>query len=104
MTRFCHGDTGGSTLFLPETGLGLCAHLGADLDEADVGDAARAALLGLVDAAGAVPAVEVAAVGHVVLGLGRLGPLIAAVAVDPEQRHDGEEGPFRSALPARWTS
>ena len=31
-----------------ESGLGLRGHVGADLDEADVGGAARAAFLGLV--------------------------------------------------------
>ena len=41
----------------------------------------------LVDASGAVAAVDVAAVGHVELGLGRRGPLVAAVAVDPEEGH-----------------
>ena len=70
-----------------ESGLGLRGHVGADLDEADVGGAARAAVLCLVDAAGAVAAVDVAAVGHVELGLGRRRPLVAAVAVDPEERH-----------------
>ena len=40
-----------------------------------------------MDAAGAVAAVDVAAVGHVELGLGRRRPLVAAVAVDPEERH-----------------
>ena len=70
-----------------ESGLGLRGHVGADLDEADVGGAARAAVLGLVDFPGAVAAVDVAAVGHVELGLGRRRPLVAAVAVDPEEGH-----------------
>ena len=43
-----------------------------------------------MDAAGAVAAVDVAAVGHVELGLGRRGPLVAAVAVDPEEGHGGD--------------
>ena len=72
---------------LLESGLSLRGHVGADLDEADVGGAARAAVLGLVDFPGAVAAVDVAAVGHVELGLGRRRPLVAAVAVDPEERH-----------------
>ena len=37
-----------TTLNVLESGLHLRSHVGADLDEADVGGAARAALFGLV--------------------------------------------------------
>ena len=76
-----------SRVHIPEAVLSLLVHFGANLDEADISCVAHPARLALVNITDALPAVHVAAVGHIVLGILGVGMLKAAAAVDPIEGH-----------------